>query len=508
MIIDLDEVGTPTLAPRYDVCIAGAGVAGITIAKTLAERGRKVLLLEAGGKQFSERSQDVYRGPNVGHEYFDLDITRLRYLGGSSNHWGGWSRPLDAHDFEKREHIDGSGWPIDIGDVEPYRAATAEILGVEPVPDDKPVAGSAGDLNEVFFRTSKVWFKDKYGQLLADSENIDLLLRANLLDISLDPTTGRVSTFQFRGYNPDDRMLEARADAFIISLGGVETPRALLNANKQRPNGVGNEDDLVGRYFMEHPHFDIGHYFVDQKRTDLGRERRILAPSRKFITDAGIANCGIRLEETDVVIQESLLTKGRAQLRGAVCKSETVVDFVKKVRPGFRCPQRLGDLERALKKLPIDGSGVLRTASEQVPRATSRVLLANETDQFGRRRSALDWQLSPLDKETIRTCGLAVGRYFAEADIGRVRLFDWVLDPEAGFPGLDDGEELAGNHHMGTTRMGLSAADSVVNRDCQVHGVDNLYVAGSSVFRTVGHANPTFTIVQLALRLADHLAAT
>ncbi len=508
MIIDLDEVRTPTLAPQYDVCIAGAGVAGIVIAKTLAERGRRVLLLEAGGEYFSERSQDVYRGAVVGHEYFDLDVTRLRFLGGSSNHWGGWSRPLDAHDFGKHAHIDGSGWPIGFDDVNAYSEATAEILGIEPVPRDKPVAGSAGDLNEIFFRRSQVWFKDKYGPLLASSENIDLLLRANLLDISLDPTTGRVATFQIRGYGPDDPMLEARAESFVLSLGGLENPRALLNANKQRANGVGNENDLVGRYFMEHPHFDIGHYFVDQKRTDLGRERRIMAPSRQFLTEAGIANCGIRLEVVDPVTRVSLLTKGRAQLSGAVCKSNNLVGLVKKVRPGFRCRQPFEDVLKAVKKLPLDGAGLLRTASEQVPLSSSRVLLADETDQFGRRRLALNWQLSPLDKETIRICGLAVGRYLAEANIGRARLFDWVLDPEAGFPGLDDGEELAGNHHMGTTRMGLSATDSVVNANCQVHGVGNLYMAGSSVFRTGGHANPTFTIVQLALRLADHLAAS
>ncbi len=245
MIIDLDEVRTPTLAPQYDVCIAGAGVAGIVIAKTLAERGRRVLLLEAGGKFYSKRSQDVYRGDVVGHEYFDLDATRLRFLGGSSNHWGGWSRPLDAHDFVKHAHIDGSGWPIGIDDVGSYHEATAEILGIEPVPRDKPVAGSAGDLNEVFFRSSEVWFKDKYGSLLANSEKIDLLLRANLLDISLDPATGRVAMFQFRGYGPDDPMLEGWAQSFVLALGGIANPCALLHAHQQRPNVIGHQNDLL-----------------------------------------------------------------------------------------------------------------------------------------------------------------------------------------------------------------------------------------------------------------------
>ena len=111
-----------------------------------------------------------------------------------------------------------------------------------------------------------------------------------------------------------------------------------------------------------------------------------------------------------------------------------------------------------------------------------------------------------MDKATIRACGLEVGRYLARREMGRVKLFDWVLDDDLSLPGLEQGQELAGYHHMGTTRMGTTPRDGVVDRDCRVFGIDNLYIAGSSVFRTSGHANPTLTIVQLALRLVDHLA--
>ena len=179
---------------------------------------------------------------------------------------------------------------------------------------------------------------------------------------------------------------------------------------------------------------------------------------------------------------------------------------------GFDTGEGLPDLEGP-SDLPywfyprLDNAGHLRVASEQVPDPSSRVLLTTGTDQFGQRRAALDWRLSPLDKKTIRTCGLVVGEYFAKQGLGRVRLYDWVLSDSADFPGFDDGEEVAGFHHMGTTRMGVTASDGVVDGNCRVYGIHNLYVVGSSVFRTAGHANPTLTIVQLALRLGDTMLA-
>jgi choline dehydrogenase-like flavoprotein len=145
-------------------------------------------------------------------------------------------------------------------------------------------------------------------------------------------------------------------------------------------------------------------------------------------------------------------------------------------------------------------------SSEQFPNAHSRVLLSEERDRFGLRRPALDWRLTPADKDTIRTFSVEFGKYLARSGTGFAKVHPWVLEDSASFPGLDDGEEVGGFHHMGTTRMGADARDGVVDRDCKVFGIDNLYVAGSSVFRTSGHANPTLSLVQLALRLADHLA--
>ena len=216
----------------------------------------------------------------------------------------------------------------------------------------------------------------------------------------------------------------------------------------------------------------------------------------------GIGNSSARI--SPVGREPSLLSKAREELRSLICVTDATADIVRRLRHSFKC--RLG---RAIPQhdLPFDRAGRIQVAAEQLPNKDSRVLLSSDRDRFGLFRVALDWRLTMKDKVTMRQAAIAVGTYFAENNIGRVRMFDWLLADNEEFPSRDDGQEVAGFHHMGTTRMGVSATDGVVDKDCRVFGVDNLYVAGSSVFRTGGYANPTLTIVQLSLRLADHLAS-
>ena len=501
MIIDLEQTERSPVDVDYDVCISGAGVAGITLAKHLADGGRRVLLLEGGGLEYSERSQDVYKGPILGREYFDLDVARLRYLGGTSNHWGGMCRPLDASDFLDRPAIAGAGWPIDRSDLDPYLRPASAILEIEDFPDDRILPGSSQKLREITFRFSKVRFKDKYLDYLQSSELVTVLTNANLIDILLDTERGEVSSFLVRSYDRE-QIIASKARSYVLAMGGIENARALLNSNRQRPRGLGNENDLVGRYFMEHPTFDIGYYVFDRSG-DLGEIRRFWAPTPSLQRAEGIANCGLRLNPTEGTAAKNILAAAKASLKSIICDNKFATDLTKSIKSDFSCPFSPSPSPLLL----LENAGYLHVGSEQVPDPSSRVLLTMDTDQFGRRRAGLDWRLSALDKKTIRTCGLVTGEYFAKQGLGSVKLYDWVLSDSADFPGLDDGEEVGGFHHMGTTRMGVTASDGVVDGNCRVYGIHNLYVAGSSVFRTAGHVNPTLTIVQLALRLGDTILA-
>lgn len=495
MIVDVDRADPLPLAAHYDVCIAGGGVAGIVLAHSLAKSGKRILLLEAGGEEFSALSQSEYAGENTGLAYFDLDVTRLRYLGGTSNHWTGWCHPLDDYDFSRRDQVAGSGWPIGAGDLRPYLAQAIDIMEIEPFPADAPLAGAGDRLTETFYRRSPpVRFGEKYRAFLAASSAVDVFLNANLVDIDRDPADGRIKGFTFRGYDDRRPSFQARADRYVLALGGIENARALLNANRQAPQGLGNDHDLVGRYFMEHPHHNVGYFVADSARTDFGKRLRYVSPTPRLMDGEGIGNAVVRLRtnRNPHPEQSDFIADAKEVLRELLCANDGVRDFVRSIRHLSCSP---------------DTWGVLRLASEQVPNRNSRVTLSDQTDRFGLRRAALDWQLLPQDRKTIRTLSVELATWFARQDIGRVKLWDWVIDPTgADLPPNRNGENVAGNHHMGTTRMGSAAADGVVDRNCRVFGVDNLYMAGSSVFRTSGYANPTFTIVQLTLRLADHLA--
>ena len=495
MIVDIDQAVPLPLAAGYDICIAGGGVAGIVLAYTLAGRGKRILLLEAGGYEFSENSQSLYSGANIGREYFDLDVTRLRYLGGTSNHWGGACRPLDVHDFKRHDHIDESGWPIGITDIQPYLSEAREIMEISDFPAERALNGSGGRLREISFRISRppVRFGEKYREFLASSDAVDVFLSANLIDIDLDPDSGRVSAFTFRGYGEGGPIYKAYADRYVIALGGIENARTLLNANRQVPQGLGNDHDLVGRYFMEHLHHTLGYHFTDSTKTRFGETNRAVSPTVEMMRREQIANGAFVIGGIYSFDDWSFPANVMLRSRAVLCANEAVKDFVERMIGPLRCRP--------------DRSGSLSVFSEQIPNRNSRIRLSDENDRFGLRRPVLDWQLLPMDKKTIRTGALEIAKYFARNDIGRMKILDWVLDENDPLPpGIDKGEQVGGNHHMGTTRMGASRQDGVVDRDCRMFGVENLYVAGSSVFCTVGHAHPTLTIVQLALRLRDHLA--
>lgn len=499
----------------YDVCIAGAGVAGITLALELAKTGKQVLLLEAGDIDYSDQSQEVYAGDIVGREYFELDVARLRYLGGTSNHWAGYCRPLDDFDFEARPELDLSGWPIGKPDISPWLEPAAAILEIDPnYADDAIVDGTDGNLRRIDVRLSPpVRFGERYLEALKTNDNIQLVLNANLVDIKVDTASGAIQHMTIAGYGSVSQRFDVSADVFVLALGGIENARALLNANSQVDAGIGNGNDLVGRYFMEHVHLDGGfailngpleEHFDGLKTFNRVGEAVNFAITGDFTRSSQILNCEMRL--ADIARGESKPDpeSWKARIKRMLCNSDYVVDIASYFDEGFKAQRCMLAHEHA-NALAGEYDGVVRLSSEQKPNPNSRVLLSDERDKFGLRRTALDWQLTELDKKTIQESMLELGRYFASKDIGRLKVPDWMLDDGPGIAGMAEGERGADFHHLGTTRMAESASEGVVDSNCKIFGSTNFYVAGSSIFASGGHVPPTLTIVQLTLRLADHL---
>ena len=504
MIHDLDAATFRMPEGRYDVAVAGAGVAGIALAIALAQKGRRVALLEAGGLEATAQSQALYDGRSTGQDYAELTYARLRFLGGTSNHWGGWARPLDAGDLAPRPWIPHAGWPIAKAELDRFLPAAREVLGLSPVRPDRRLGALAEPFDEVAFHFDPpVRMRDKYLGALTASRRIDLLLHANLVDIETDGDSGRVTSFLVRGYQPDAPLRRIAADAYVLALGGIETPRALLLGDRVRGRAIGNDRDLVGRFFMEHPTYDLGHFAARRGRFPGrdgvvlgGRYWRFLSPAPETQARLRIANAGLRFVYSGQI--------GDGSLRGPVpdamaertppCAEDVLSDLAR-VTGAAACPDR------------FDAAGLLAVAFEQVPNPLSRVMLDTAADRFGLPRVRLDWRFTSQDERGIRRLAMALAEAFARADLGRIKLFDWVLAGDGPLPGRHTGFGPGlGCHHMGTARMADSPAKGVVDPDCRVYGADNLYLAGSAVFPTAGHANPTLTIVQLTLRLADHLA--
>ena len=492
MILDANLFGTGFFAEQqFDVCIAGGGVAGIIAARRLATHGLRVALIEAGGTEFTEESQDFYKGETVGHEYFDLDVTRLRYLGGTSNHWAGWCRPLDPIDFEPKGYVEWSGWPISHEDLEPYLAEASSVLDIS-TDFDAPVDPTDENLQPSRFQFSPpTRLRPKYEGELAASDRITTFLNLSVTDIRLNEARSAVDHLKCRRSNVvEGGDVELRADHYVLAMGGLEIPRLLLNSNRQIPAGIGNERDLVGRFFMDHPHFNLGRMIVhDIAPPTLGQA-------------AGL----------------------KERVRALICSSEPTYNLVNFVRPRFTC-RRLETwavtptfmhsrhvlncgirvhVDTDSEAGGTNFNGRLDAAYEQAPNPNSRVTLSDELDAYGLRRIVLDWRLSELDRRTARESAFEIGKKLIGLDKGRLKLADWLTDDSRNFPGLDT-DEVAGHHHMGTTRMADSPDHGVVDANCKVFGMENLFIASSSVFPTSGHANPTLTIAQMSLRLADHL---
>ena len=492
MIFDT-KAGAPPLQSKYDICVIGSGPAGITLALKLAEGGKRVVLLEAGGRDFTSESQEIYESDNLGFEFQSTDISRLRYLGGTSGHWTGRCLLLDPSDFEVRDDIPLSGWPIGFNDILPYQAEAAEILGVTNFDRGRTPLDDTGILDIVeqrfssehkfgnVFGSESRRFGTYYYSALSESKAIDVVLNANLTEFSLDSATGRFAHARYQDYNQN--FYEIRADLFILAMGGIENSRFMLQLNEAQNDRFGNQNDMVGRCFMDHLRLPLGVYFITKRlysnspNWEFARLlRRIipqiaLSPSPDFARKNKILNGVIRLD--------------RLHRRPLNEKEIGTSEFMRNLRYDsdyFFVGQSIA-------------------SSEHAPNPDSRVVLTEKLDKFGLKKLGMDVQITPKDIETMRRVALETAEYFVRSGLGRMQVNSAMW--EHGSP--EDMELDFSMHAMGGLRMTETPETGVVDANCRVHGAQNLYVAGSGVFPTSGMANPTFTIVQLALRLADHL---
>jgi choline dehydrogenase-like flavoprotein len=358
-------------------------------------------------------------------------------------------------------------------------------------------------------------FGEVYQAELERAENLDIVLHTNVVEIEASEAGSEVSALRLAAL--DAKRIEARARSYVLACGGLENPRLLLASNRQAPAGLGNAHGLVGRYFMEHPHVVAARALVADPALVRFYDYDLRATPRRGHEALGCIHLSAEAQRAGKLLNydanvtvDTIGISGYAALRriwNSVERGESPQDL-------------LGDLKTALFDIddtfagllgrfgvrdyqPSAGSFQLWSFAEQAPNPDSRVLLDSERDALGMPRIKLDWRLTELDRRSLLGAHEVLAEEFGRTGIGRIQIEAWLQDLESPWS-----EELHGGYHpMGTTRMADDPKQGVVDRQCRVHGMANLYVAGSSVFPTGGSANPTLTIVALALRLAEHLKA-
>jgi choline dehydrogenase-like flavoprotein len=274
MIIDARILPAGTVI-EADLCIIGAGAAGITIARAFEGSGFRVALLESGGLELEDDTQQLYDGKSVGLPYLDLTTCRLRFFGGTTNHWGGWCVPLDEADFEPRDGLPYRGWPFKKAVLDPWYAKAQEVCQLGPydytpahfgITPDKIRPPFTGPLFiPKIFQVSKISFA-VYRQELEKAASVTLYLHANALGFSASDNGREIIGIPV-GTLSGNR-LAVRARAYVLAAGGIENARLLL-ASGNGKSGIGNEHDIVGRFFMVHLQFVGGELALSDPYTNL-----------------------------------------------------------------------------------------------------------------------------------------------------------------------------------------------------------------------------------------------
>lgn len=506
-----------------DICIVGAGAAGITLACAFIDRGFNVTILESGGLQADPETQALAVGEIGGIGNVPLVSSRVRAFGGATALWGGWCRPFDAIDFEERPWVPHSGWPIKRADLDDYyrQAQTVCELGAF---DYDPANWELGSepplpLPDADIKTRLVQFSTptrfgvRYRAPILASSNVTLCIHSNVVQI--EPTeNGQIQRLHVATL--DGNHFTIKATQYVLAASGIENARLMLASNQVINTGIGNPHDVVGRYYADHMQLDTAGVFPLRKdvpfKLYLGEDRHVMRKPRldggKPIAVMGYLTLSAELQRSAQILNYSCKIP-RSSLGDYYLHTQSqriiTASYRKKLAELARtfvdsAPEALSIASRRMLGAEHAFYKVVAT-QEQAPNPSSRVLLGRTKDRLGVPVARLQWELTELDRHTVKVATARLRHAFAASGIARLSVpIDLDDDSWPSHMGCSW-------HHCGMTRMHADPRHGVVDANCRVHGIHNLYIAGSSVFTTNGHGNPTLTVVALALRLADQLKA-
>lgn len=529
-------------AASYDVVVVGAGPLGISLSLELVRGGARVLLLESGGERASDERQELSRGEIVNPKVHDeLEITVARRLGGTSNLWGARCQPFDPVDFADRSASLGVKWPIAYEEIAPYfpRAAAYARCG-EPVfrapQADIDAADAAVDGTRLERFSAQPAFQKAHAEALAGLPNLDVRLEATVSDIAV--VDGRIASLRVNG--TDGMSIDLPVTCAVLAMGGLETTRLLLSLRRRAPELFGGEEGALGRFYMAHVIGEVADVTWTKKAVDAAYDffldghgsyaRRRMIPSDAAILGEELPNVSFwpvvppvadarhgSAILSMVFLAFAIRPVGRLLVAEAIRRYHAPdgtpkLPHILNVLRNF--PSALMFAPAFLKKRYLDKPRIpgffvrspamtygLSYHAEHFPSAQSRVRLNDETDAYGLPRLTVDLRFDLKDAQALLRAHQHLDAWLRRNALGAVRYRQPLEETAQAI--LDAATH--GNHQIGLARMGEDSAGAVVDRNLECFDARGLYLATVAVFPTSGQANPTFTGVAFALRLADHL---
>ena len=458
---------------NIEILIIGSGPAGISTALKLEQYKIKSLIIEAGDIEQKEDANLFLDGKVIGNSYPDLSSLRMRQFGGTSGHWGGSCNYFTTDDLKK--------WPIDLEQVSIYFNETKDILEIK---SDFYNQNFSNNLRNYNLLDSNVRFGDKYYNHVNYSKYIYLSLNTSFLKFNSNKNNKNISSITCK---KDGKEHELKSKYFILACGGIENSRLLLWSREKNKNLL-DPRLPIGESYMNHPAYAVGEGIVNiDKYNSYFKENKIqtlpyischkmtcFSSNEKFLVENNIYNSAIYMEFKESWDVNSTIEQLRC----------IAPNYFKEIYEDF--------LQKRIYKINI------RTIQEQSTKK-NKITLDKKTDPNGIPKSKIFWKQSSEELESARKIVEEIGKIFIDYDLGRISLYDYMYSGEKNYP------LTVGNHQLGGTTMGYNSKDSVVDKNLKVHGVENLFISGSSVFTTSGHCHPTFTIIALSLRLGDHI---
>jgi choline dehydrogenase-like flavoprotein len=530
-IIDVHELQDRTTL-NVDICIVGSGAAGLTVASELNGSAQTVGVIESGHYSPDETTQGLCDVDIVGHPVRENFMSRARYFGGTCNLWAGRNMQLTPLDVAPRAWIQESGWPIPYEEMARYYPKAMHLLRLPSLDTFERAVRQhrMSTVERCIFAPAELqpnlsmWgkkpfrFGARYQRQLQRSRNITTYLNANVTEILLNDAGNCVEALVVATL--DGKKFRLQAKQFVLACGGMENARLLLASRSVHPHGIGNQFDVVGRYYMDHPRAVFGKVKLTQPQKlplllgiplARGKVQVGIQFSDEMQQKESLLNNYLTLErhwsdqaakayQSFVHSMKIILRKGYAGNRFSLAGANLaqVPELIYLLAPRELIPHWLYRIARVWKSRLSKGVSELIVVNycEQLPNPQSRVYLSTQRDQLNMPRLVLDWKICPQETHSLMRLHAVLDQVLRQHRLGYL---DNTSEP------FSERLYTDASHHIGTTRMSTDPRTGVVDPHGAVHGVQNLFLAGSSVFPTAGYANPTLTIVALAMRLAAHL---